>query len=347
MLLQSFAFRINFAAMFKHTLWATFTLVWLILSSACSTDLEVNAPYEETAVVYGLLDFNQPRQYIKVMKTFQNGTGNAFDYAKITDSLYFKDITVKLIKRSNGQAIVLQKDNSIPMKPGIFANDSNFIYYTDEKLNKGETYDLEVTDNISKKKFGGSTRLVDSVNWVNPYRSIIIPFEVKTTQFYSVIWETASQAFLYDLVLRIHYTDYNYNAQGQLIDSVNQVIDWPAATSVKTPTLAGGDRQFYSVKQPNLFSFLAANIPVKNNVKRRAYWVDFSLTGASEELSTYVQLNTPSFGVVQKTSQYTNITNGLGIFSSRCKSEVKNIPFSTFMQAEMAASPALKNLKFF
>jgi hypothetical protein len=73
---------------------------------------------------------------------------------------------------------------------------------------------------------------------------------------------------------------------------------------------------------------LAANIPVKNNVKRRAYKVDFILYGASEELASYILINAPSFGVVQKSTQYTNIRNGLGIFSSRNQSSINSVPVS-------------------
>jgi hypothetical protein len=105
-----------------------------------------------------------------VQKTFQNGTGNAYDYAKITDSLYFKNITVKLINLNNGSSVTLQKDNSIPMKPGVFASDSNFLYYTDQPLDKWSTYELEITNNETNTTFGGTTTLVDSVNWRNPSR---------------------------------------------------------------------------------------------------------------------------------------------------------------------------------
>ena len=340
---------IKFAAMFLKAKQLFICLLLLLGTalSSCETDLDANAPYKETAVVYGLLDFNQPRQYVRVQKTFQNGTGNAYDYAKITDSLYFKNITVKLINRSNGSSITLQKDNSIPMKPGVFASDSNFLYYTDQPLDKWATYELEITNNETNTTFGGTTTLVDSVNWRNPSRTLQIPFEVKSNQYYSVSWETARNAYMYDLVIRMYYTDYLTNNSGQVIDSVQRVLDWPAIKGQKTDNALGGDRKSFSISQINLFSFLAANIPVTNNVKRRAYKVDFMIYGASQDLASYILINAPSFGVVQKSTQYTNIRNGLGIFSSRNQSSIKGVPVSTQMWLEMANSPTLKNLKFF
>jgi hypothetical protein len=137
------------------------------------------------------------------------------------------------------------------------------------------------------------------------------------------------------------------NNSGQVIDSVKHVLDWPAIKGKSPEEISKNDKKSFSISQINLFSFLAANIPVKNNVKRRAYKVDFILYGASEELASYILINAPSFGVVQKSTQYTNIRNGLGIFSSRNQSSINGVPVSPQMWVEMANSPTLKNLKFF
>jgi hypothetical protein len=354
--LQNLLFRIKFAPMFKHSLWAIGTTVLLILFSiSCSTKLDINAPYKATAVVYGLLDINQPRQYIRIMKTFQNGSGNAYDYAKITDSLYFKNITVKLINVVNGSEIILRKDNSIPMKPGTFASDSNFIYYTDVLLDKYAAYNLLITDNDTKDTFQNESpvNLIDSITWKNPSRALVLPFEVKSDslngkeQYYPVSWKTAAYAYASDLMARIHYTDYTLNPQGQIIDSVKQILDWPIEPDIPTRNRSGGDAVSRNIAQNELFNFLLANIPVKPNVKRRAYSLDFRVSSSSEELSTYVRLNAPSFGVVQKNVTYTNIKNGLGIFSSRNTNEISGIPFSANMQSIMANAAPLKSLNFF
>lgn len=340
---------IKFAPMFlkNNPLFFSVLFLFALVCSSCETDLDANAPYEETAVVYGLLDFNQSRQYVRVHKTFQNGTGNAYDYARITDSLYFKNITVRLINRNTSDTVVLQKDNSIPMKPGVFANDSNFLYYTDAPLDKFAEYELNILNNETGTTFGGATTLVDSVNWRNPSRTLQIPFEVKSNQFYTVSWETARFAYMYDLVIRMYYTDYLTNNSGQIIDSVQRVLDWPAVKGQRTENALGGDRKSFSISQLNLFSYLAARIPVTNNVKRRAYKVDFILYGASEDLTSYILINAPSFGVVQKSTQFTNIRNGLGIFSSRNQSSIDGVPVSAQMRIEMANSPTLKPLNFF
>jgi hypothetical protein len=63
---------IKFAAMFltsqTDSLFACFCCWEPHSVIACETDLDANAPYKETAVVYGLLDFNQTRQYMCAYK---------------------------------------------------------------------------------------------------------------------------------------------------------------------------------------------------------------------------------------------------------------------------------------
>jgi hypothetical protein len=62
---------------------ATLTLI------GCETDVDLNAPYDSTTIVYGLLDPVQDTQWIKINKTFL-GEGNNLDYALIRDSSEYK-----------------------------------------------------------------------------------------------------------------------------------------------------------------------------------------------------------------------------------------------------------------
>ena len=47
--------------------------------------------------------------------------------------------------------------------------------------------------------------------------------------------------------------------------------------------------------------------------------MDFIIAVAADELNTYMEVNEPSNSIVQERPDYTNITNGIGLFSSRIK----------------------------
>ena len=96
-------------------------LLFTALFSACSTDLDVVGKYKETMVIYGLVDQNQAKQYIKINKAFL-GEGNAISYAAIKDSAqYVHALNVKLQKLdATGHSIsekLLTPDNSVPKNP--------------------------------------------------------------------------------------------------------------------------------------------------------------------------------------------------------------------------------------
>ena len=58
--------------------------------SACEEEFDANADYEETAIIYALLDSSRPVQYVKVTKAFLNTNTNALHIAaNEPDSTHF------------------------------------------------------------------------------------------------------------------------------------------------------------------------------------------------------------------------------------------------------------------
>jgi hypothetical protein len=76
------------------------------------------------------------------------------------------------------------------------------------------------------------------------------------------------------------------------------------------------------------------NIPVNPNVMRKFKTCAFELVSGNLELDNYIQASTPSIGIVQKQSEYTNVSNGIGIFASR----------NTYYIDEVSLSETTKNV---
>ena len=49
----------------------------------------------------------------------------------------------------------------------------------------------------------------------------------------------------------------------------------------------------------------------------------------SEDLETYINVNKPITGIVQQRPQFTNITNGVGLFSSRLSNIISGVPLTS------------------
>ena len=69
----------------KFLTYTFFGILFASLFSACETDVDLNAPYKSTTIVFGLLDPGADTQFVKITKTFL-GNGNNLEYAQIRDS---------------------------------------------------------------------------------------------------------------------------------------------------------------------------------------------------------------------------------------------------------------------
>ena len=78
--------------------------------SACENEVNINADYKETVVIYALLDPEDTIQYIKVNKAYLNQGLGALEAAKISDSLYLDSTHVQLKRLNTGQIIICKAE---------------------------------------------------------------------------------------------------------------------------------------------------------------------------------------------------------------------------------------------
>jgi hypothetical protein len=69
--------------------------------SSCEEDVDLIGNFEETAVVYGLLNMKDSVHYIKINRAFI-GPGNSLEIAQIPDSSYFKQVDATITEYING-----------------------------------------------------------------------------------------------------------------------------------------------------------------------------------------------------------------------------------------------------
>ena len=62
-----------------------FIALLMTLAWACEEDFEINAPYQDITVVFGLVDPSDDTIFLKINKAFL-GEGNTMEMAKIEDS---------------------------------------------------------------------------------------------------------------------------------------------------------------------------------------------------------------------------------------------------------------------
>jgi hypothetical protein len=321
-----------------------------ITFSSCSTDLAVIGKYKEVMVVYGLLDQSQPKQYIKINKAFL-GEGSAFSYAQVKDSnQYVNSLNVTLKRLSDGTEYILTPDNTIPKLPGTFygPDQSNVIYSFNSTgaaaLSTTSDYQLLIKNTETGTQVSAKTVLVNdfgnltSPNSNTPFFNCILSSN-KNFQ-YSIRWQSGKNAKIYQVIIKFNYTDST--ATG----NVQKQLDWvfPEQTTLglggnetmKGDFLGQGFLEYIG-NQLNDYAGLQARIPGN---------VDIITVAAGDELNTFIEVNKPSTSIVQEKPQFTNITNGLGVFSSRYSKTAFSKPMANITKDSLSCGQYTGDLKF-
>lgn len=335
--------------------WAAAALLMLGVWG-CSTDIELNAPYDRTPVVFGLLDAAQDTQWVRINRTWL-GDGNQFDAALIADSSEYpaEDLTVTVQERVGGAAGASWNlvDTIIENKSdqGIFYAPSHQMWYfvPEGGLNTDAEYDLSIdiasdedevssATNMIANQVGNITQPPPGVN--NFKLGFASPGFVTTYPDITFKWSSTAGASRYDITVFIHVIERVWNDldHTDLLEERERVVEWNIGT-LNTDDDEGGEVLQKEVSGSRFFSTLATQLDVDPYITRvLGVWdeqvqiaraVDFELTIANEELSTYLEVNAPVTGVIQERPEYTNIDGGLGLFAARATQGVYGIGYTT------------------
>ncbi|PLX06121.1 MAG: hypothetical protein C0596_16685 [Marinilabiliales bacterium] len=290
--------------------------------SSCSTDVDVNGEYQEIPVVYCVLDQSQDFQYVTVNKSFL-GPVPASQMAQISDSLFFENVTVKLheiLNNNISRSWTFDEVDTIPKPEGYFANDKNIVYVGSPDLNAEATYRLEVIINGGEHTITAETELIYGVHIKVP--NTYVP-SIDITNYsadFPYQYYNGSNGKVFQMTVTFNYLEV---IDGDTIEQMIS-IPWSQNKTYSTSEIASEVDGKFSVTA--FYNLLIANIePAESNVVRLVKMpnsVEFSLAAVYENYATYMDVTSPSSGIVQEKPSYTNLTGGYGLFASRFNTTV-------------------------
>jgi hypothetical protein len=283
--------------------------------SACSNKLNVQAPYKNIAVVYGLMDQSDSAHYIRINKAYE-GTGNAYTMAKQYDSIYYpvSQLTVQLQDvNQNGNVVAtinLVADSSIPVPAGTFSYPKQILYKTKAALNTNDIYNLIITNTHTHQVLTGSTTLLQDVSFTLGVGGSSFNFNF-SNQYPTVIdWTSSASGRIYQMTFRFYYSEKTSSGKSE------NYIDWVQSPQT-SPTLLGGYPMSYNFTGMQFLQLVKTLIPVESGVQRTADSLKMIFTTGSDDFNTYIQLSQPSLGIDQDPPSFSDVTKGIGIFTSR------------------------------
>ena len=96
----------------------------------------------------------------------------------------------------------------------------------------------------------------------------------------------------------------------------------------------------------SFFKFMAGSLEATQEIKREMRSLDFIFVVGTDDLNTYIEVNGPSQGIVQEKPAFTNIENGVGIFSAIFDKTIPNKYLSARTLDTLALSDLTIDLRF-
>lgn len=240
-----------------------------------------------------------------------NPDDNEIDFFGPSQRLYKADVNIN----KDRQYEITLKKRPVGVTNMTVANMGTVTPIADAKISIVDVTSFRFTTPNENGAFvpGGSAQKVTLVNQSGDF----IPYNIK--------FNTADRVGQYEVWMRFHYREVRDNVE--TVKSIEWLVSSVEAGSesiVQVP-----------VSAENIFSRIGSEVPVEQGVTRKigkadgaagdpfpndghTQDIDLVVLMAGEELYEYIDINNPNnAGVLQDKPVYTNINNGLGIFSSR------------------------------
>jgi hypothetical protein len=314
---------------------------------SCETDFKVIANYKEVAIVYGLLNQNDSIHYLRINKAFL-GDGNALTYAQVADSSSFGDnIDVVLIETppsGSEKEIVFDTVTLYNKEVGDFYSPGQLFYYSKAKFSENNSYKLKITNKRTGYEVSSQTNLIHNFYITKPLSgSTSISFKRSSTSKNKFIWQNAINGRRYQLKVY-----FNYKELGIKGDTTYKKLLWLFPEQVGE-SIDGDYKIEATYVNEDFFKACESKIPYTDQaaedavIKRFASKINLEVAVIGDEFNTYLEANGPSTGILMEKPVYSNITNGLGLFSS--KFEIRRAPLDLGPETVLDLN-AIEGLKF-
>lgn len=337
-------------------LFMLFALISGIFTS-CKNEVDIAADWKEIAVVYGLLNPTDDVQYLRIQRAFLDENIGAMKFADEPDSFYFDTLEVFISEYRNGLEINSYKlervDGNLiglPKDSGAFQNKVNYLYRLDKKIHASTfltdySYNLTIFNPRTGYTVKASTTSLGRAEVDAPVSELSDNLIVLANEGFVLAgaFQEGKYVRAYDMMMRIRVEEID------LSDTLSREtieMDWIMFRDRKTNSLRGFDDAAHRVPGSTFFSFIASQLDSTKNVKRRLMGFDLFTIGSSLDLYTFINVNEPSIGIVQKKPEYTNIENGYGLFSSRHIDKFIDKHFDPRTKEAMTVSDKTKHLHF-
>jgi len=335
--------------------------------SACKPDFDLNAPYKDVTVVYGVLNYQDSKHYVKIYKGYQSHKkGGVFIDALNPDSIYYYDkISVVLQeynndKRTSRPDIPMYITNDFQRDSGFFySGDAKILYCTEEPLLKDYSYKIVIKHNNTGKITEGMTRILGNGIDGNAFEfyspATIIPMLGASG---SVSFYQAQHASDYELHVNFLYFEVDTSTKEithhKIVKNICPRVGDHWEKSESGYFIKNYTKTFYkdieAQIKPNPKVIRYIGTISQETGKATGSCIELEGWAAGESMYNFLLSNQPTHSFVQVNTIYTNLssTEGLafGFFSSTVKCPKKLFATSKESEDTLIMKSKVLNLGF-
>jgi len=302
--------------------------------------MQVNTGGDAVPVVYCLLNPDAQEQYVRLGRSFLVDEQNP-DNPPVADStLWNVPVTVYIEQLQDGYPVRIFEffPADPPAKDSGFFPDNNLrLYKADFLPERFVAYRLYVhfpeDDRIvtAYTRIPGKPIIYDPLDM--PGRKINLQSGVQ----FNCRWAPGNGGGVFQGLFILTYQEI---VDQQPADHQTKIVLHPIlglGSALEITDILSGTR---------FFDEMAKQIPVKAGARRSVINVRFELFKGGEELALQVSPNLQQTTITSNLNEYTNLVNGIGIFSSMQKVTVNNLMLSNTTLNELARSELCKELGF-
>lgn len=305
------------------------TILLLFFLTSCTTEFELEAPWKDVPIVYGFLSLQDTAHYLRVEKAFLEPEGDARQNARRVDSIYYgPEVQVFLEKINSGQRFELDRIaanlEGYPRQEGAFVEAPNILYKirsADINLRAGDPMRLIIDRGMDLPEVSAETRILDeiTIRESNPVSPVNMDYD-RTINF---VFNVGEYAQVFDVRLLLYIEEERSGAQ-----TVN-TLEWVLADDLRRSSSEG--RVSVGIMGESFYRFLSDVLSSEPGLSRKFLGFDVAITAGGAEFVELLRLQEANTGLTsaQDIPVYSNISEGLGIFSSRATAVREGVQITT------------------
>lgn len=327
----------------KHYVRSGLFILMILLGSSCKKEIELNSDWKAITIVNGLLSQNDSLHYIRISKAFL-GSGDNWSYVTVPDSnLYYDNIDVRLYCRDGLNIVDTLMLDTITVHDkdsGLFYYPDQLLYYTGSELNEDYLYELVIKNKKTGQITSSETNLIHDFPIIEPVGYDINFFPDKMNEILYTVPE-GGKRFNLSIWIKVVEVDEFFPENPVIKD-----IEWVLYTNFITIHDQGGYNLTFSYPASDFYRVLRSNLKVDPKYQRAILGVNFIFTIAASELNNAI--NAAPYGGSWYTFSppYSNVENGLGLFSSRYQKTSFTFQIGYWTKKELLENPYTSDLGF-